>query len=124
MAAREDVLRAMDREIHPYSVDRVFNKDGTVSKSVGWAVEEQALARLCDRAVEIAGDLCERIRSGEMDASPTSDGLGPVCRYCDYHSLCRVRRGSERTLDQTMTWQDAAGTDAREGTREAGPAEA
>ena len=108
VAAREDVLRAMDRDISPYSVDKVFNKDGTVSKSATWALDEETLRGLMDAAVEKAGELCDRMRAGEIEASLGEDSVGSVCRYCEYRSICRAGAGNGRKRDEEITWQDLA----------------
>lgn len=90
VTAREDVIRAMDRDFRPYSVDKVFNKDGSVGKSAAsWAVEEDELRRLMDEAVEKAGELCGQMRDGVIKASPGEDAGGSVCRYCEYRAICR-----------------------------------
>ncbi|MCR5565484.1 MAG: PD-(D/E)XK nuclease family protein [Clostridiales bacterium] len=109
VTAREDVLNAMDRDIRPYSVDKVFNQNGTVSKSAFWAVEEKTLRGLMDAAVEKAGELCGRMRSGEIEASPGEDAAGPVCRYCDYHAICRAGTKKGRERDEGITWEQIAG---------------
>jgi ATP-dependent helicase/nuclease subunit B len=98
VTADKDVLRAMDRDISPYSVDKVFNQDGSVSKNVSWAVGEDELRRRMDAAVEKAGELCGRMRGGKIAAAPGTDAVGSVCRYCDYHAICRAgtKKGRER----------------------------
>ncbi len=109
VTAREDVIRAMDRDISPFSVDRVFNKDGSVSKSAAWAVEEETLRKLTDAAVEKAGELCGRMRDGEIEASPGDDSQGSVCRYCEYRAVCRAGVKKGREPEEKITWQDVAG---------------
>ena len=109
VTAREDVLNAMDRDIRPYSVDKVFKQDGSVLKSAPWAMEEQTLRGLMDAAVEKAGELCGRMRGGEIEASPGADSLGPVCRYCEYRSICRTAGQKGRERDEEITYQDIAG---------------
>ena len=109
VTAREDVLNAMDRDISPYSVDRVFNQNGTVSKNASWAVEEETLRGLMDAAVEKAGELCGRMRGGEIEASPGTDAVGSVCRYCDYRAICRAGTKKGRERDEGITWQQIAG---------------
>lgn len=106
VTAREDVLRAMDRDIVPYSVDNVFNKDGSVSKSASWAVDEETLRGLMDAAVEKAGELCGRMRDGEIAASPAEDSAGPVCRYCEYRAICRAGAKKGRAKESGTTYQD------------------
>ena len=104
VTAEEDVVRAMDRDIAPYSVDKVFNKDGSVSKSADWAVEEPIIRGLMDASEEKAGELCDRIRSGEIDAAPVTDGELSSCRYCEYHGICRARKEDERPLEKGITF--------------------
>ena len=108
-AAEEDVIRAMDRDISPFSVDKVFKQDGTISKNASWVMEEKTLRGLTDAALEKAGELCERMREGEIEASPGEDSTGPVCRYCEYKTICRLGKGKTRVRDKGITYQDIAG---------------
>ena len=109
VTAREDVVRAMDRDISPYSVDKVFNKDGSVSKSASWAVDEETLRRLMEAAVGKAAELCSRMRDGEIEASPGEDSAGSVCRYCEYRSICRAGTKKKETPGPAVSYQDIAG---------------
>ena len=109
VTAREDVVRAMDRDIEPYSVDKVFNKDGSVSKSATWAVEEETLRALTDAAADKAAELCGRIREGEIEASPGEDPAGSVCRYCEYRAVCRAAGKKGRERETGITWKELAG---------------
>ncbi len=109
VTAREDILRAMDRDISPYSVDKVFNKDGSVSKSAPWAMEEETLRKLTEAAAEKAGELCARMRGGEIEASPGQDSAGSVCRYCEYHAVCRAGTERGRERDDGITYEQIAG---------------
>ena len=109
VTAREDVVRAMDRDISPFSVDKVFNKDGSVSKSVSWAMDEETIRGLMDAAAEKAGELCGRMRDGEIEASPGEDTAGSVCRYCDYRAICRAGAEKGRKRDDGITYQQIAG---------------
>ena len=108
VTAREDVVRAMDRDISPWSVDKVFKQDGTVQKNAHWAVEEETLRGLTEAAVEKAGELCDRMRSGEIEASPGEDKAGSVCRYCDYRAICRRGGEKPRERDKEITFRDIA----------------
>ncbi len=94
--ADRDVIRAMDRDISPLSVDKVFNQDGSVSKSAPWAMEEEELIRRMDDAAAKAGELCGRMRDGEIAASPAGDSAGSVCRYCEYQAICRAAAKKDR----------------------------
>ena len=119
VAAREDVVRAMDRDISPYSVDKVFNRDGSVSKSADWAVEETTLRGLMDAAADKAGELCGRMRDGEISAAPVTDGTDTPCRYCEYHGICRAGKKDGRPLEKGITFRDiAAGVQRKNTLRE------
>jgi ATP-dependent helicase/nuclease subunit B len=108
VTAREDVVRAMDRDISPYSVDKVFKQDGSVLKNASWAVEEETLRGLTEAAVEKAAELCDRMRSGEIEASPGEDSTGSVCRYCDYRAICRHGGEKGRERNTAITFRDIA----------------
>ena len=108
VTADENLIHAMDRDVHPFSVDKVFNKDGSVAKSASWAVEEKTLNGLMDAAVEKAGELCGRMRDGDIAAMPGEDSAGPVCRYCEYSAICRNGGRETRKLNNGITYQDIA----------------
>ena len=118
VTAREDVVRAMDRDIAPYSVDQVFNQDGSVRKGARWAVEEETLRVLTEAAADLAGELCDRMRDGEIAAAPREDNSGSPCRWCGYRSICRAGRDSGRPRDPETTYraiaEAAAGKKLRE----------
>jgi len=108
--AREDVVRAMDRDLKPYSVDEVFNKDGSVRKNADWAVEEGVLRGLMDAAEEKAAEICEGIREGRIDVKPRgkSEEDAP-CRFCNYRTLCRRSRDSLAPRKEETTFRSLAG---------------
>ncbi len=109
VTAREDVLRAMDRDISPFSLDKVFNKDGSVGKNISWAMEEEKLRSLMDAAVEKAGELCGRMRGGEIRATPGEDPAGSACRWCEYGAICRAGFPDSRKPGMEITDLDAGG---------------
>ncbi len=105
--AEEKVIRAMDREISPFSVGKVFNQDGSVSRSAPWALEARVLTELMEAAVERAGELCEGIRRGDIPAAPSVEKEGrSACTWCDYLPVCKKRR--ERPLESGLTFAEAA----------------
>ena len=99
VTAREDVLRAMDRDVSPYSVDKVFNADGSVVKNLWWALDESAMTEQMNAAVKKAAELCGDIRDGHVEAAPRGTAEDAACRYCDYRTICHTRRGDERPRD-------------------------
>ena len=100
VTADPDVITAMDRDIRPYSVDKVFNNDGSVAKGLWWAMDESALKNQMNAAVEKAAELCGEIRDGHVEAAPRGSGDDTACRYCDYRTICHARRGDERPRDK------------------------
>ena len=108
-ALDEDVLRAMDRDVSPFSLPKVFNKDGSVSKSAGWALEEKTLFALMDAAEGRAAALCEAIRSGAVPASPSVEsGRSSACDFCEFAGICPRRKEDERPLPKDLTFADVA----------------
>ena len=111
--AEESVIRAMDRERHPWSIGKVFKQDGTVSKAAPWAVSESVLRELKEAAVEKAAELCGRIRAGEIPVSPSAGEDGKsACSFCDYACVCRRRKEDERPLDGELTFAGLAAKNA------------
>ena len=109
VTADEEVVRAMDREIQPYSVDRVFNQDGSLRKGIDWAMDEEKLRGHMDAAVEKAGELCGRMRDGEIEATPGEDDAGSVCRYCEYRAICRAGTKKRRGRDDDTPSEETGG---------------
>ena len=108
VTADADVVRAMDRDRTPFSVDQVFNKDGSVSKKAPWAVDEGILQGLMDAAEAKAAELCDGIRDGRVEAAPSGDGKENVCAWCDYRTICHTRPEDERLRNGGATWQSLA----------------
>ena len=79
-------------------------------------MEEPIIRGLMDASEEKAGELCDRIRSGEIDAAPVADGELSSCRYCEYHGICRARKEDERLLDKGITFRGIAAGEQRKNT--------
>ena len=109
VTAEADVVRAMDRDRAPFSVDQVFNKDGSVSKRATWALDENTIRGLMDAAEEKAAGLCDEIRSGRAEAAPRGDDSGSVCAWCDYRTVCHARAEDVRPRSSGITWRELAG---------------
>ena len=108
--AREDVVRAMDRELRPYSVDEVFKKDGGMRKDADWAIEESVLLGLMDAAERKAAEICSEIREGRIEAAPRGrEEQDLPCRFCGYRTLCRTRKESRRPRAEEISYRDIAG---------------
>ena len=117
--AREDVVRAMDRDRKPYSVDEVFTKEGAVRKSVNWAVEEDVLQGLMDAAERKAAEICGDIRGGRIEPQPRGSGEeDSPCRYCGWRTLCRTVPGSARPREEGITFRDIVRRSGESGLRE------
>ena len=109
VTAEADVVRAMDRDRAPYSVDQVFNKDGSVSKRAPWALDEGTLRGLMDAAEEKAAELCAEIREGHVEAAPRGEGEDSACAFCEYRTICHGRPEDSRPRDDGITWRSLAG---------------
>ena len=117
--AREDVVRAMDRDRKPYSVDEVFTKEGAVRKNVNWAVEEDVLQGLMDAAERKAAEICGDIRGGRIEPQPRGSGEeDSPCRYCGWRTLCRTVPGSARPREEGITFRDIVRRAGESGLRE------
>ena len=110
----ENVLRAMDRDQSPCSLPKVWNADGSLSKTASWVLSEEDLDRLMEAAVEKAGELCARIRSGEVHPSPSvsGDGKRSVCSFCEFQSLCPRKKADERPLPEGVSFGDIGNSGA------------
>jgi len=85
--AETEVVDAMDAQEKNYSLDKVFNKDGTVAKTAQ-ALELEDMRALLAHAQSTAAALADRIRQGHMEVSPARIDTWSACDYCDYASLC------------------------------------
>lgn len=108
VTGREEIIRAMDR-VSPFSLDKVFKADGSVQARAGWVVEEETMRGLTEAAVEKAAELCGRMRDGEIAAAPREDRNGSVCRYCEYHAVCRAGKDRALPRDPQTSFRDIAG---------------
>ncbi len=105
----ENVLRAMDRDLSPFSLPAVFNKDGSVSKSAKWALPEEILRGLTDAALKKAAALCEEIRSGLVSAAPSVENdQSSACTFCEFSAICPKQKSDERPLPKGVTFEDVA----------------
>ncbi|MCR5296203.1 MAG: PD-(D/E)XK nuclease family protein [Clostridiales bacterium] len=119
VTAEESVIRAMDRDRQPFSVDAVFRQDGTVSaKAANFAVDEGTMNALMDAAAEKAAELCGEIREGLIGAAPRGEGDDTACRYCDYRTVCHARREDARPRNKGITCRDIVGKNLRETPKE------
>ena len=117
--AREDVVRAMDRDRKPYSVDEVFTKDGSIRKNVNWAVEEDVLLGLMDAAERKAAEICGDIRGGRIEPQPRGSGEDDSpCRYCSWRTLCRAVPESMRPREEGISFRDIVRRAGESGLRE------
>ena len=115
----ENVLRAMDRDLSPFSLPAAFKKDGSLSKSAKWALPGDMLLALSEAALEKAAALCEEIRSGLVSASPSVENEQiSACTFCEFSAVCPKRKSDERPLPKGVTFADVAS-----GGPEAPPAE-
>ncbi len=100
--AEAEVVDAMDEEQKQFSIDKVFNKDGSVAKTAA-AFPLPELRALLDHAERTAAQLADRIRQGEIAVAPAAIDQWSACDYCDYAAVCRLDPalpgGEKRVLD-------------------------
>ena len=89
------ILQKMDSGTPPLTLPNTVNTNGTFDKSAMLATLED-MAALIGHAHEMAAKFANRMRVGEIGASPLCDssGEGP-CGQCDYAAICR--RSTART---------------------------
>ena len=63
---------------------------------------------LIEETVEKAGELCTRIRSGEVHPSPSvsGDGKRSVCSFCEFQTVCPRKKADERPLPEGVSFGD------------------
>ena len=83
------ILRAMDDGNPPLTMPRVLTANGDFDQRAMLATLED-LKALIGHASEMAAQWAEKMRAGEIDASPLCDQkLKGPCEYCDYAAICR-----------------------------------
>lgn len=100
-----EIIRAHGDEI----ASTAIKKDGTISARAQ-AVDAQQLELLTDYAAHLAAKLSERIRDGEIEASPAEKDQYRACTYCDYQDVCGFERalGDKTRRLEKKTLEDAA----------------
>ena len=86
--AEAEVVDAMDADQPEFSLEKVFNANGSVAKSAN-AVNLQEMHALLHHARDTAAQLADRIREGEIGVSPAQCGTWNACQWCDYAGVCR-----------------------------------
>ena len=82
-----DVVEALDSE-QGYSFAKVFTGDEETAKSANAYTPEQ-MAALLAHAQRMAAELSDRIRSGEISASPAVIDDWSACQWCDCAAVCK-----------------------------------
>ena len=85
--ADAEVISAMDAEEPGFSVEKVFNADGTVSRNAT-AVDREEMGALLRHAQKLAAELAGQIRGGRTAAQPAALGEWNACLYCEYKGVC------------------------------------
>ncbi len=98
------ILRAMDDGTPPLTLPKVLTADGAFDQRAMLADLED-LTGLIRYAGDMAAQWAERMRAGEIDASPLCDQkLKGPCEYCDYAAICR--RDVSRAPENARTMQE------------------
>ena len=82
------IVDAMDADQPEFSLEKVFNANGSVAKTAN-AVNLEEMHALLHHAKDTAAQLADRIREGEIGVSPAQCGTWNACQWCDYAGVCR-----------------------------------
>ncbi len=83
-----EVVDALDSEAG-YSFSKVFTKSNEIASAADAYTPEQMQA-LLRHARQMAAELTDRIRSGEISAAPAAIGDWDACQWCDYAAVCKI----------------------------------
>lgn len=101
--ADSEVVDAMDHDQPGFSIEKVFNQDGTPAARAS-AVNLEQMHDLLAHAEKTASRLAQEIRSGVLDVSPAEVDGASECVYCAYAAICRrdphLPGGESRQLPQ------------------------
>ncbi|MBR4081392.1 MAG: PD-(D/E)XK nuclease family protein, partial [Clostridia bacterium] len=86
--AEAEVVDAMDADVPEFSLEKVFNQNGSIAKHAN-AVNLTEMHALLDHARSTAAQLADRLRAGEIGLSPAQCGTWNACQWCDYAAVCR-----------------------------------
>lgn len=82
-----EVTEALDNE-PGYSFPKVFKKDESIAAAADAYTPEQ-MQQLLRHAKKTAADLADRIREGDITASPATIGDWCTCQWCECASICK-----------------------------------
>lgn len=82
-----EVTEALDSD-PGYSFAKVFKKDETIAATADAYTPEQ-MQQLLHHAKKTAAELADRIRDGDITASPASIGDWCACQWCECASICK-----------------------------------
>lgn len=87
--ADTEILEAMDKDEPGFSVEKVFNADGSISQRAT-AVDMQEMQALLQHAQNVAAQLAGEMRRGRIAAHPAVIGDWSACTYCRFRDICGV----------------------------------
>ena len=86
-----------------FSVEKVFNADGTVSRNAT-AVDREEMGALLRHAQKLAAELAGQIRGGRMAAQPAALGEWKRMPVCEYKGVCGLDPKVEDTARKLPRW--------------------
>ena len=96
------ILQKMDSGDPPLTMTRSLLKDGSFAKG-GTLAALPDLHALINHAAQCAGQLAEKMHSGQISAAPLcgNNDSGP-CEFCEYAAICRKDAGRGNASIRTM----------------------
>ena len=85
-----------------------FNKDGTPSKSAS-IVSPSDFDRIKNYVYDSLIDMGRNLTAGDIRVNPRDAGDSPACKYCDYHSICRIEGDDAVVKAEKCPVNDALG---------------
>lgn len=108
--ADAEVVAAMDAQEPGLSLEKVFNQDGSISRTAT-AVDMEEMCTLLEHARQVAGELAGEMRRGEIAVRPAAIGTWSACTYCDFKGVCGI---DPRSSDPTRRLPDMDKQEFRE----------
>jgi len=101
----EKILDAMEHGLEGRVLPIKRNKNGTFSSQTALATLEQfgALKRYTDK---VFINLANKLRSGDIAASPLCAGNSDTCKWCDFKPFCRYEGSPREYVKFDKPWEE------------------
>ena len=84
----------MDHKEQPSYIEKLFNKDGSLSKNAK-ALSLNEMEKLLQKSLSLANDFANQIYQGDIAISPIELPKKPACAYCEFQGVCGIDPANE-----------------------------